>query len=88
MLSPSTLSIWFLHAECDFVTYECDFDSKDCDLYTHSVIFTRIVTLTRTNIITTLKSVITARTRVWLIQARVEFQPDACDFNTNQLKLT
>jgi hypothetical protein len=26
--------------------------------------------------------------RLWLWHARVEFQHDACDFNTNQLKLT
>jgi hypothetical protein len=57
--------IVILHAECAFYTHEskfdtyaCDYDgthecnngTHECDLYTHSVISTRIVMFTRTNV--------------------------------------
>jgi hypothetical protein len=49
---------WFIHVECDFDTYDCDFDTNECDydthecdFYTKSVIFKRIVILTRMNVI-------------------------------------
>jgi hypothetical protein len=66
------------------------------------VILTRTnVITTLTNVISTRTRVISIRrvgfwhvwvwlrhAQVWLVHARVEFQHDACDFNTNQLKLT
>jgi hypothetical protein len=59
--------------ECDYDTHDSDFnwhkrdfsdfewfwnDTNECGLYTQSVIFTRIVILTRTNVITLLLTVI------------------------------
>jgi hypothetical protein len=44
--------------ECDYDTYECENDTFECDFYMQSVISTRIVILTRTNVITTLLTVI------------------------------
>jgi hypothetical protein len=67
-----------------------------------SVILTRTnVIATLTTVIWTRTRVISTRkvwfwhvwvrlwhSKVWFTHARVEFQHDACDFNTNQLKLT
>jgi hypothetical protein len=67
-----------LHAECgfyihesNFATYAYEIDTHECvndmlegHFYTQSVISTRILTLTRTNEVTTFTTVISTDTRV------------------------
>jgi hypothetical protein len=60
-----------------FGTNECDNDTLECDFNAQSVIYTLIVILTRTNVISKRK----------IIHTRVEFQHRR-DFNTSQLKWT
>jgi hypothetical protein len=55
-----TRRVRFPHAECAFYT----FDTHECDSYMQSVISTRSVVSTGTNVIPTRKSVISTRTRL------------------------
>jgi hypothetical protein len=79
----STRRVWFYTqsvvyictyaCECD--TQESDNDSFECYFYMQSVIPTCIVIKTRTNVITTLTTVISTRTRA------------ECDFDTHEYDL-
>jgi hypothetical protein len=69
--------------ECDHYTHDCDFNTHKSDFYTQSAILTRMslwVWFWHSR-------VWLRHAWAWLIHALVEFQPDACDSNTNQLKL-
>jgi hypothetical protein len=50
--------------ECEYDTHECDNDTHECNLCTQSEIYTRMVILTHTNVITTLTTENSTRARV------------------------
>jgi hypothetical protein len=54
---------------CEYDTHECDNDTQECDLCTQSEISTRILILTRTNVITILSAGISTRTQEWFLHA-------------------
>jgi hypothetical protein len=74
--------VWFLTRKKLISNMQSTTFTRRVWFYTHSVVFTFMrVNLTRMRVNSTLRSVITTH-------ARVKFQHDACDFKTNQLKLT